>query len=120
MTTELGELIEQLQLDVLQNRALRSRWLDQVVRMEAKAGQVQVRYYGLRLVAIIGGVIVPALVGLNATDRTNKSVRYVTFSLASRSPSASQLRSSFTMESAGGSIGPPWRSSSAKAGSRFS
>ena len=83
MKTELGEMIEQLQLDELQKRALRSRWLDQVLWMEAKAGQVQVRYYGLRLVAIIGGVIVPALVGpnANATAPANNSLRYVTFFL---------------------------------------
>ena len=81
MKTELSEMIEQLQLDELQKRALRSRWLDQVVWMEAKAGKVQARYYRLRLVAIIGGVIVPALVGLNATASANKSLRYVTFFL---------------------------------------
>jgi hypothetical protein len=81
MKTELGELIEQLQLGELQKRALRSRWLDQVLWMEAKAGQVQVRYYALRIMAIIGGVIVPALVGLNFTGPTNEIVRGVTFFL---------------------------------------
>ena len=69
MEQELCELIDQLQLDELQKRFLRSRWLDQVLWMEAKAGQTQFRYYALRLVAIVGGVIVPALVGLNFTGR---------------------------------------------------
>jgi len=81
MKTELGELIEQLQLGELQKRSLRSRWLDQVLWMEAKAGQVQFRYYTLRIMAIVGGVIVPALVGLNFTGPTNEIVRGVTFFL---------------------------------------
>jgi hypothetical protein len=33
MKTELSELIEQLRLDEFQKRALRSRWLDQIVWM---------------------------------------------------------------------------------------
>jgi hypothetical protein len=82
MKKELGELIEQLQLDELQKRYLRSRWMDQVLWMEAKAGQTQFRYYLLRLLAIIGGVIVPALVGLNLTRPMNEIVRGVTFILS--------------------------------------
>ncbi len=82
MKKELGELIEQLQLDELQKRYLRSRWMDQVLWMEAKAFQTQFRCYLLRLMAIIGGVIVPALVGLNFTSPLNEVVRGVTFSLS--------------------------------------
>jgi hypothetical protein len=82
MKKELGELIEQLHLDELQKRYLRSRWLDQVLWMEAKAGQTQLRYTALRLVAIIGGVIVPVLVGLNLTARMNEIVRGVTVFLS--------------------------------------
>lgn len=81
MKAELGELIEQLQLGDFQKRALRSRWLDQVLWMEAKAGQAQLRYYTLRIVAIVGGVIVPALVGLNFSGSANEIVRTVTFVL---------------------------------------
>ncbi|HTY20795.1 MAG TPA: DUF4231 domain-containing protein [Geobacteraceae bacterium] len=51
-------------LSVLQKRFLYSRWLDQLSWMEGKAKTCQTYYYGLRLMAIIGGVIVPALVGL--------------------------------------------------------
>ena len=48
---------------------MRSRWLDQIVWLEGKANGSQRWYYGLRLVAIVGGLIVPALIqtgGCNA------------------------------------------------------
>src|SRR4030042_2403900 len=66
---DLGGLIESLQLSYLQKHLLRSRWLDQVLWMEGKAASAQKRYYALRLVAIIGGVIVPALVGLKIGEQ---------------------------------------------------
>jgi hypothetical protein len=65
---DLGGLIEALDLSDLQKLFLRSRWLDQVLWMGSKAATCQYRYYALRLVAIIGGVIVPALVGLKISD----------------------------------------------------
>jgi hypothetical protein len=65
---DLGGLIEALDLSELQKHLLRSRWLDQVLWMEGKACTCQRRYYALRLVAIIGGVIVPALVSLKISD----------------------------------------------------
>jgi hypothetical protein len=37
--------------------------------MEGKAASAQKRYYALRLIAIIGGVIVPALVGLKIGEQ---------------------------------------------------
>jgi hypothetical protein len=62
---ELATMIDVLdELTVLQKRFLYSRWLDQVTWMEARAKTAQTRYYALRLVAIVGGVFVPALVGL--------------------------------------------------------
>jgi hypothetical protein len=65
---DLGGLIEALELSDLQKHFLRSRWLDQVLWMESTAATCQCRYYALRLIAIIGGVIVPALVGLKISD----------------------------------------------------
>jgi len=62
---EFGELINSLELTDLQKRFVRSRWLDQVLWMEGKANHARNWYYLLRLTAIIGGVIVPALVSLN-------------------------------------------------------
>src|SRR5215207_4910712 len=64
---DLRQLINDLELTDLHKHSLRSRWLDQVSWMGKKARHCQRWYYILRLIAIIGGVIVPALVGLNLT-----------------------------------------------------
>jgi hypothetical protein len=61
----LKQLINDLELTELHKQSLRSRWLDQVSWMGKKARHCQRWYYILRLIAIIGALIVPALVGLN-------------------------------------------------------
>jgi hypothetical protein len=59
------------QIDGLQSLApaqkayLTSRWLDQVSWLESKAAKAQKRYYGLRIVTVVGAVMIPALVGLD-------------------------------------------------------
>lgn len=58
MISELDDLSPQ------QQDFLRLRWLDQVLWMEGKAGKEQKRYYWLRLITIIGGVLVPAFISL--------------------------------------------------------
>jgi hypothetical protein len=66
---ELATMIDVLdELTVLQKRFLYSRWLDQVTCMDARAKTAQTRYYALRLVAIVGSVFVPSLVGLKIGD----------------------------------------------------
>jgi hypothetical protein len=65
---DLDQLISALELSELHKHSLRSRWLEQVSWMEKKAGQCQRWYYILRLIAIVGGVIVPSLVGLNIAN----------------------------------------------------
>jgi hypothetical protein len=71
---DLGSLIEALgEVSDLQKHLLRSRWMDQVMWMEGKAADAEKWYYVLRLVAIVGGVIVPALVSLNL-----ESLRWLT------------------------------------------
>jgi hypothetical protein len=62
---------------------MRSRWLDQIVWLEGKANGSQRWYYGLRLVAIIGGLVVPALVSLNLNDGDfHDAVVWTTFGLS--------------------------------------
>lgn len=63
---DMSTMIDLVQLSDLQKHYLRSRWLEQVVWMEDKAQDCRNRYHMLRLTTIIGGLIVPALVGLNA------------------------------------------------------
>jgi hypothetical protein len=74
-------LIGQLGLDPLQQEFLRNRWLDQVRFAENKAGKAQWWYRRLRLITIIGGVIIPALVGLNVTGSASQAIRWAVFGL---------------------------------------
>jgi hypothetical protein len=60
----LGGLIDQLDLSELRKDFLKQRWLDQVLWLEGRATKNRDRHYALRLTTIIGGVIIPALVGL--------------------------------------------------------
>lgn len=77
---EFNSIIDKLELADLQKQFLRSRWLDQVVWMEGKSDTNQRMYYRLRLISIIGGVIVPALIGLNlGSENISKFVRLVAF-----------------------------------------
>lgn len=57
---DLSGLIETLSLSDLQKHFMRSRWLDQVLWMEGMTDQARDRYYALRLITIVGGLIVPA------------------------------------------------------------
>jgi hypothetical protein len=65
---DFGELFENLELKDRQKHYLRSRWLDQILWMEGRAGRARDLYYRLRLTTIIGGVIIPALVSLSSVS----------------------------------------------------
>jgi hypothetical protein len=77
-----GDLINSLDLEERQKHILKSRWLDQVAWMERKTVHARNRYYALRLTAIIGGLIVPALIGLNFEGSTSHILRWVVFALS--------------------------------------
>ncbi|MGB7271757.1 MAG: DUF4231 domain-containing protein [Geitlerinemataceae cyanobacterium] len=62
---EMGALVEGLELPDLCKQSLKSRWLDQVIWADKKADQCRIWHYRLRLTTIIGGVLLPALVGIN-------------------------------------------------------
>lgn len=74
-------VIDELGLAPLQQEFLRNRWLDQVRWAEGKAGRAQWWYRRLRLITITGGVIIPALVGLNVTGTVSQAVRWSVFGL---------------------------------------
>ncbi len=73
---DINEVIDGLKLPELQKHALRSRWVDRVVWTERQATRSRRAYYGLRLTAICGGVLVPALVSLNLGDLSASVVRW--------------------------------------------
>lgn len=77
---EFSAMFENLNLTPLQKQFLRSRWLDQILWMEGRAGRTQKFYYRLRLTTIVGGVIIPALVSLNINNQNAATaLRWFTF-----------------------------------------
>lgn len=81
LRNDFGELIDLLTLDDLQKRFLRSRWLDQVLWAEEHAAKERQRYYVLRVVAILGGVLIPALVSLDVGGNAAEWVRWLAFAV---------------------------------------
>jgi hypothetical protein len=77
---EFAAIVQELALDDLQKRFLRARWEDQVSWFERNAKKNQQRYYRLRLLSIVGGLIIPALVILNVKHAWYSSaVEWITF-----------------------------------------
>ena len=79
---DLGSVIDSLSLEEVQRHFLRSRWLDQVLWMEGRAGHARRRYYALRLTAALGGVVVPTLVSLNPDGDAGTVVRGLSIALS--------------------------------------
>ncbi|MEM9213037.1 MAG: DUF4231 domain-containing protein [Cyanobacteria bacterium P01_F01_bin.150] len=76
---DFQQLFESMELQPRQEHFMRSRWLDQVLWMEKKAGTCRKRHQFLRLTTIILGVIVPIIIGFNFADNTlNKRLRAIT------------------------------------------
>lgn len=65
---ELTELIELLEITDSQKRFMKSRWLDQLLWFEGNATRTKKWSNRLRLMNIVGGVTIPALVSLNLTE----------------------------------------------------
>jgi hypothetical protein len=86
---DFSSIFAELKLKDLQKRFLFSRWLDQVMWMETQASKARNRYYTLRLVTIIGGVVLPGLVSLNInntnvnlSDKVKTALIWSTFGLS--------------------------------------
>ncbi|MBP0000163.1 MAG: DUF4231 domain-containing protein [Cyanobacteria bacterium SID2] len=73
---QLEPLIEELEINDLQKKFIKSRWLDQLVWLDKKASQSQKKHFRLRLITIIGGVIIPAMVSFNLRDGKAKEVLF--------------------------------------------
>lgn len=77
LKAEMGSLIDETDLSDLQKRFMKGRWLDQLLWLEGRAGKSRKQHYTLRLITIIGGVIVPALVSVNSTNAQNLRLREI-------------------------------------------
>lgn len=92
---DLGELIDAVELPELNKRYLRSRWLDQMLWAEGRANSARDRHFTLRVIAIIGGVIVPAMVGLNIEGDFKRIVGWTTLAISTTVAIALALESFF-------------------------
>jgi hypothetical protein len=79
---DLDGVIGSLDLHPVEKHFLRLRWLDQVIWMERAADAARNRYYALRLTTIVGGVIVPALIGLDLKGHAAITVSWITIGLS--------------------------------------
>ena len=68
-------LIDDLDLTELQKKAMKGRWLNQRNYASRESAKNKRRYERLRLIAIIGGVLIPALVSLNLNEPYNLYLR---------------------------------------------
>ncbi|MEL6554873.1 MAG: DUF4231 domain-containing protein [Cyanobacteria bacterium J06621_11] len=73
LKSTLGGIINKLEISALKQDFLKSRWLDQLLWLESSAARERNRYYALRLITIIGGTLVPAMVGFNGFQGGNDS-----------------------------------------------
>ncbi len=70
-------LLTAVNLEDVQKSALRARWLDQIQWLTGRARHARRWYYFLRLCAIIGALLIPALASFGEVRR----VRYATIAL---------------------------------------
>ncbi|MEM7061558.1 MAG: DUF4231 domain-containing protein [Cyanobacteria bacterium P01_B01_bin.77] len=74
----LGNLIDKLEVTDLHKEFLKNRWLDQVMWLEGRATKERNQHFRLRMVTIIGGVLVPAMVGFKSdSDSINETVGWI-------------------------------------------
>jgi Protein of unknown function (DUF4231) len=99
LKAEFGRMADRLPLSDLQRDFLRLRWLDQVLWMEDRAGKSRNWYYRLRMTTIIGGVLMPILVGLNTGENLSKemaaALRYTTIGLGAVVAASSAIEEFF-------------------------
>ncbi len=65
LKTEFTELIDMLAMTEPQKRFMKSRWLDQLLWFEGRAERASKWSSRLRLMNVVGGVMIPALVSLS-------------------------------------------------------
>jgi hypothetical protein len=82
LKADFDTMIGELRLSELRRRFLRARWLDQLLWVEDRADYNRRRYFFWRLITIIGGVIVPALVTVNLNGTAGPGLTWATFAIS--------------------------------------
>lgn len=78
---QFGPVVDALSVEPLQKQFIRSRWMDQIRYLERRAQSAKGWHQSLRLIAIVGGVAIPALVGLNVGGDVSEGIRWGVFGL---------------------------------------
>lgn len=79
---ELENLINRLEgLNDTQKLFLQQRWLHQVLWWDRRSRTSRWKYYLLRSIAVVGSVIMPALIGLNGNEAIYLYTKWVTFGI---------------------------------------
>ena len=79
---DLEKLVASFEVTDDQRHFISSRWLENVLWMETAAQRTRSRYYRLRLTTIVGAVVVPALVSINAVGDTEDAITWLTFAIS--------------------------------------
>lgn len=80
---DFGKLFDEMNLTERQMHFMKSRWLDQMLWLDGKAGKCRDQYYKLRLTAIILGVIVPIIISIDLGEgRIGRVKQYVTIGIS--------------------------------------
>jgi len=79
---EMNALIAGLDLDPNQQRFMEYRWRDQTAFFRGRVQENRKYFYWLRMVAVVGAVTVPALVGLNVAGSAARGVKWSAFGLS--------------------------------------
>jgi hypothetical protein len=83
MKDELAVLIDGLSFDDgMPKQFLKSRWLDQLIWMDKASKKTQRYYYILRLSCIVSGVLIPALVSIDADGTMGAFLHFFTVLLS--------------------------------------
>lgn len=82
LRADLEAVVESLHVSPEQEHFVRSRWLENVLWMEAAAQRTRTRYFALRLTTVVGAVIVPALVSINAVGGAESAITWLTFAVS--------------------------------------
>ena len=82
LRSDLEQMVASFTLSDEQRHFVSSRWLENVLWMESAAQRTRTRYYGLRLITIVGAVIVPSLVSINAVGGAKEAITWLTFAVS--------------------------------------
>lgn len=71
----LESLLEQLELKEIQKQYLRSRWFEKLVDANRQAKNTRRWYMRLHMITLIGGILLPGVIGMQVVGTENKQLQ---------------------------------------------